>query len=91
MIKLIINAIKVGLPLLATFGVHTVVDNAIKSTTPTNLSKFKNSLVKVGTWVLTFIVTDKVAEYVEKRIKEFTLMFKKKQEEIIKETTEKEA
>lgn len=68
MVDLVKKGIMVGIPLVASYGVHTVVDNAIKCTTPDDLNRMRKSMVVIGGWVITFIVTDKVAEYVEPRV-----------------------
>lgn len=77
MVNLILKAVKVAVPLVAGYGVHTVVENAIKSTTPANLSKFKDLAVQAGGLALTFIVADKVSEYVDTRVDAGTKLVKK--------------
>ena len=90
MINLILKAVKVGVPLVAGYGVHTVIENAIKSTTPANLSAFKDGAVKVGGLVLTFIVADKVSDYVDTRVDAGTKLVKKILNKDVKEENSEE-
>ena len=66
--KSVIDALKFAGSLVISVGVGTVVGDAVKSTSPSNLGAVKKVLVCLGTLVLTDMFTDMATQYTMKKI-----------------------
>lgn len=63
--------LKSGVKLLVSFGVGTIVTNAVAFTTPViAMGLFKKAAVSVGSFVLSAMVSDKATEYTDEKIDE---------------------
>lgn len=73
------DIVKSGTKLIVSTGVGAIVGNAIACTTPIGQLGLAMGLsVKVGSFVLSSMVSDKAVEYVEKQIDEVRDIFVKK-------------
>lgn len=60
-----LNFVKTGLSLVVSVGVGNIVGNAIKHTTPSDLTLLTRLCVGVGTIVLTAVASDIASNYTE--------------------------
>lgn len=65
-----IKTVKVVAGIVVSIGVGAIVGNAIKATTPANVSTIKKVCISVGAFVLSGIITDKAVSYTETKITE---------------------
>ena len=59
-----LGLIKSGIQLITGFGVGVIADEAVKMAKPKNLVGLKKAAVKVGGFVISMMVADKVTDYV---------------------------
>lgn len=72
--------------LVATASVGTVVENIIKKTTPDDISRLQKIGIKIGSFVIGAIVSDRVEKFTESKFDEIVDSIKKlmPQEEVNK-------
>lgn len=69
------SLLRVGLGFVASAGAQEVVGNVIKSTTPSDLNKYKKGLVVVGTFVISGMIGDAAVRYVDRQIEDLKEVF----------------
>lgn len=63
--------VKAGVKLLVSFGVGTVVTNAVSATTPVGtLGTLKNIGVAIGSFAMSAFASDKISDYADEKIDE---------------------
>lgn len=76
-----LNIVKSVTGLIASAGAGTVVSNAIKATTPAELTKLNKVMIGVGSFAITGIVGAAASGYVEAMIDDMTDKLKPEQDE----------
>lgn len=80
--KNISDMLKNAVSFVASAGVTIIVDEAVKHVIPVNKNILKKICVGVGSVTLSYMIGDKVSEYVGKEIDSIQEEIKKNQEEM---------
>lgn len=64
------TVIRLILKMLASAGISTVVNNAVKATTPLGTKLYMRILIAIGSFVIGSMICDKGEEYVDKTMDE---------------------
>jgi len=71
-----LEIVKVGLELLASMGVGTLVGGGVNLVKPANLNRFKSISVVIAGFALSNMISDKTTEYIDTKWNEVTTQIK---------------
>lgn len=75
-----IDILKQAITFVSAEGVREIITNVVKTTMPTNVSRLSSLSISTATLVLTSMVTDQMADHIDKKVDEINEKIQKMRE-----------